>query len=147
MQVQSTNNSMNFGTVCKIGTFSAGFGLPKQKKALTEGIYGAFKQLSKNKADDKLLMLIGPANPMKPEVDSVCLNYVNKKGGLQSTKNINVDDLKSKSACQIKNMLIKAYNNLKKSSNREDTIVTVATPNPIKKITNKVLKMEEKNSC
>ncbi|MCQ2790121.1 MAG: hypothetical protein MJ229_07070 [bacterium] len=59
MQVNNINSTQNFGTKCMIGEFSARLGLRNCDENITKSIYQALKKLSKNKANDTLVLSLG----------------------------------------------------------------------------------------
>lgn len=115
MQACKTN-TLSFGTKCAIDEVPARYGLPKYKKSLTNGIYGAFEDLSKNKNKDMFIITMGPTDASKETVDDIGFFYVNKKGNLKSSFQMKVQTLANKTEKGVKKFVLDKYNSLKQST-------------------------------
>ena len=111
MQVNNINSTQNFGTKCMIGEFSARLGLRNCDENVTKSIYQALKKISKNKANDTLVLSLGTNGKTTDTI--LNLSYFDKSNNYKSFIDYNLktlENINTLSKKRVKNFITTCYN-------------------------------------
>jgi len=125
-------DKISFGTKPLIGDFSARVGLPKYKKTLTDGIFDAFQQLTKNNVDDELALSFGIKPVSKSTYcDVLDLSYFKKEDGdktgmfFKSSIGFSLASLENLSRKNITKLILQSYELLTQSKAKSGVISAI----------------------